>query len=504
MAKVSDLDDNLEVTVQPEQVNADNVMDEEQRKEFFNTFRDALNAKISDLDLGNYFDSIGTSITAAAEKTVSSSMMAAIPNITNELQDISETFAKGSDKNYEEALDRLQKIVDKTGINLFQFSQQLGNSFDKLRKAFEARKENIEAVNKEREILREKGIQTKVVENQQKKELEIRVLTNRQYREEVKKLERDERLQKDKEKQFTKEREKLLREEKLTKRQSESIINKQEKITKSRELLEQRREDLTGQKGEGEKESGGFFRGAGRFLRGETGPEILRPVTATFGQTLMAPMEAFNQLKDQTMMLGRSFGGLLKPLGNLSKITAFLSRTLLPIIIAFIGITAAIVGVIALFKKLKSIWPFSLIGGGDETPKEKAEKLAEAEKFTNSEMPMDAFDDGDAPTISSEFQKNERMKNQDGDPTIRTSENYDFIKGEYKPGFKPISSNIDLQPQNLKYMVPEGDAGKSIETIVTNVAPNNILNSSKSETMVGSSPYNNDRTFNITNGGLEV
>ena len=50
MAKVSDLDDNLEVTVQPEQVNADNVMDEEQRKEFFNTFRDALNAKISDLD----------------------------------------------------------------------------------------------------------------------------------------------------------------------------------------------------------------------------------------------------------------------------------------------------------------------------------------------------------------------------------------------------------------------------------------------------------------------
>ena len=139
MAKVSDLDDNLEVTVQPEQVNADNVMDEEQRKEFFNTFRDALNAKISDLDLGNYFDSIGTSITAAAEKTVSSSMMAAIPNITNELQDISDTFAKGSDKNYEEALDRLQKIVDKTGINLFQFSQQLGNSFDKLRKAFEAR-----------------------------------------------------------------------------------------------------------------------------------------------------------------------------------------------------------------------------------------------------------------------------------------------------------------------------------------------------------------------------
>tara|TARA_A100001011_G_scaffold346010_1_gene382114 strand:+ start:63 stop:1574 length:1512 start_codon:yes stop_codon:yes gene_type:complete len=503
MAKVSDLDDNLEVTVQPEQVNADNVMDEEQKKEFFNTFRDALNAKISDLDLGNYFNSIGTSITAAAEKTVSSSMMAAIPNITNELQDISETFAKGSDKNYEEALDRLQKIVDKTGINLFQFSQQLGNSFDKLRKAFEARKENIEAVNKEREILREKGIQTKVVENQQKKELEIRVLTNRQYREEVKKLERDERLQKDREKQFTKEREKLLREEKLTKRQSESIINKQEKITKSRELLEQRREDLTGQKGEGEKE-GGFFRGAGRFLRGETGPEILRPVTATFGQTLMAPMEAFTQLKEQSMMLGRSFKGILKPLGNLSKITTFLSRTLLPIIIAFIGITAAIVGVIALFKKLKTIWPFSLIGGGDETPAEKAEKLAQAEEFTNSEMPMDAFDDGDAPTISSEFQKNERMKNQDGDPTIRTSENYDFIKGEYKPGFKPISSNIDLQPQNLKYMVPEGDAGKSMETILTNIAPNNILNSSKSETMVASSPNNNDRTFNILNGGLEV
>ena len=45
MAKVSDLDKDLEVTVQPEQVNAKNVMDEEQKKEFFKTFRDALNAK---------------------------------------------------------------------------------------------------------------------------------------------------------------------------------------------------------------------------------------------------------------------------------------------------------------------------------------------------------------------------------------------------------------------------------------------------------------------------
>ena len=503
MAKVSDLDDNLEVTVQPEQVNADNVMDEEQRKEFFNTFRDALNAKISDLDLGNYFDSIGTSITAAAEKTVSSSMMAAIPNITNELQDISETFAKGSDKNYEEALDRLQKIVDKTGINLFQFSQQLGNSFDKLRKAFEARKENIEAVNKEREILREKGIQTKVVQNQQKKELEIRVLTNRQYREEVRKLEREEKLQRDVEKQFTKEKEKLLREEKLTKRQSESIINKQEKITKGREALEQRREDLTGQKGEGEKESGGFFKGAGRFLRGETGPEILRPVTATFGQTLMAPMEAFTQLKEQSMMLGRSFKGILKPLGNVTKIFSLLGRGMIPIVLAFIGITAAIMGAIAIFKKLKSIWPFSLLGGKGEE-KDNSEKLADAQKFTDSEMPMDAFPDEDLPKEKTKspfsFLKKFNPFKKDEE------ENIDSIKpGDAKPGeYKPFNSNIDLQPQNLKYMVPEGDATKAMETILTNIAPNNVINSSKSETMVNSSPHNNDRTFTILNGGMET
>jgi len=503
MAKVSDLDDSLEVTVQPEQVNADNVMDEEQRKEFFSTFRDALNSKLSDLDLGNYFNSIGTSITAAAEKTVSSSMVAAIPNITNELQEISDTFSKGSDKNYEDALERLQKIVDKTGINLFNFSQQLGNNFDRLRKAFEARKENILAVNKEREILREKGIQTKVVENQQKKELEIRVLTNRQYKEEVKKLERDEKLQRDVEKQFIKDREKLLREEKLTKRQSESIISKQEKITKSRELIEERRQDLTGQQGERE-ERGGILSGAGRFLRGESGPEILRPITATFGQTLMAPLEAFNQLKDQSKMLGRSFMSILKPLGNVTKIFTLLGRGLIPIILAFVGITAAIVGAIALFGKLKTIWPFSLLGGEPDTPEQKAETLRKADEFTNSEMPMDMFDDGDAPEVSADESKALRMKNQDGDATIRNSDNYDFIKGEYKPGFKPISANMDLQPQNLKYMVPENDAQKSMETILTNIAPNNVINSSKSETMVGSSPHNNDRTFNILNGGLEV
>ena len=504
MAKVSDLDDNLEVTVQPEQVNAENVMDEKQKKEFFQTFRDALNQKISDLDLGNYFDSIGTSITAAADKTVASTMASAIPNITNELQEISETFSKGSNRNYEEALDRLQKIVDKTGINLFQFSQQLGNSFDKLRKAFEARKENLQAINKEREILREKGIQTKIVENQQKKELEVRVLKNRQYREEVRKLEREEKLQRDVEKQFTKEREKLLREEKLTKRQSESIINKQEKITKGRELLEQRREDLTGQKGQVDSPRGGFLSGAGRFLRGETGPEILRPVISTFGQTLMAPMEAFNQLKEQTKMLGRSFKGIVKPLGNVTKIFGLLGKFLLPVILAIVGITLAIMGAIALFKKIKTIWPFSLLGGKDETPEEKAETLNKAQEFTDSEMPMDSFGDGDAPEVSADESKALRMKNQDGDPTIRTTDNYDFIKGEYKPGFKPISSNIDLQPQNLKYMVPEEDSKKGMETILTNIAPNNILNSSKSETMVASRPHNNDRTFNILNGGLEI
>ena len=203
-------------------------------------------------------------------------------------------------------------------------------------------------------------------------------------------------------------------------------------------------------------------------------------------------------------MLGRSFKGIVKPLGNVTKIFGLLGKFLLPVILAIVGITLAIMGAIALFKKIKTIWPFSLLGGKDETPEEKAETLNKAQEFTDSEMPMDSFGDGDAPEVSADESKALRMKNQDGDPTIRTTENYDFIKGEYKPGFKPISSNIDLQPQNLKYMVPEEDSKKGMETILTNIAPNNILNSSKSETMVASRPHNNDRTFNILNGGLEI
>lgn len=499
-AKVSDLDDNLELAlgVDPQTGQYGKASEEffdDNKARFFQTFKDALDKKVNDLDLNNLFEGIATSLTAVAEKTVVSSIGSVIPNITKELQDISDTFAMGSDRNYDDALDRLEKIVDKTGINLYDYSQKLGASFDKLKQAYEKRKEAVAELETEREILKEKNIYSKIVDGQFTKEKELRVLTNKELQIERNNLKSDEKNLEKQEKIFLKQRESFLKRDTLTESQNNYIKERDKQLRFERENIEKRKTQLLPADG---KSSGG---GIGGFLRGESGPEILRPVMGTFTQTLMAPVDAFKSLADQTKMVGRSFLGLGKGLGNITKLFGALRIGMLPMVAAFIGITLAILGVIALFSKLKNIWPFSMFGNQEE--KEKKDREQGTGKYQSlDEGTYDAIDEQfKTPEASPQKMEQERIDNT-GDSRIRTSSNFDFEKGEFKVPTPPIGT--ELKPKTLEYMVPEGEGDKKGVTVVTNVAPTNIANSSSSSTISNSKPQNPDRTFNILNGGLAV
>lgn len=500
-AKVSDLDDNLELAlgVDPQTGQYGKASEEffdDNKAKFFQTFKDALDKKVNDLDLNNLFEGIATSLTAVAEKTVVSSIGSVIPNITKELQDISDTFAMGSDRNYDDALDRLEKIVDKTGINLYDYSQKLGASFDKLKQAYEKRKEAVAELETEREILKEKNIYSKIVDGQFTKEKELRVLTNKELQIERNNLKSDEKNLEKQEKIYIKQRESLLKRDTLTESQNKYIKERDKQLRIERENIEKRKTSLL--PADGQSGRGG---GIGGFLRGESGPEILRPVMGTFTQTLMAPVDAFKTLADQTKMVGRSFLGLGKGLGNITKLFGALRIGMLPMVAAFLGITMAILGVIALFSKLKNIWPFSMFG--DQKEKEKIDREQGTGKYQSlDEGTYDAIDEQfNTPEASPQKMEQERIDNT-GDSRIRTSANFDFEKGEFKVPTPPIGT--ELKPKTLEYMVPEGEGDKKGVTVVTNVAPTNIANSSSSSTISNSKPQNPDRTFNILNGGLAV
>jgi hypothetical protein len=503
-AKVSDLDDNLELAVgvdpQTGQYGkASKEFFDDNKAKFFQTFKEALDKKVNDLDLNNLFEGIATSLTAVAEKTVVSSIGSVIPNITKELQDISDTFAMGSDKNYDDALDRLEKIVDKTGINLYDYSQKLGASFDKLKQAYEKRKEAVAELETEREILKEKNIYSKIVDGQFTKEKELRVLTNKELQIERNNLKSDEKNLQKQEKIYLKQRESFLRQDKLTDTQNKYIIERDKQLRIEKENIEKRKTSLLPAEGQ---RSGG---GVGGFLRGESGPEILRPVMGTFTQTLMAPVDAFKTLADQTKMVGRSFLGFGKSLGSITKLFGVLRIGMLPMIAVFLGITLAILGVIKLFSKLGSIWPFSMFGKKEEKDKEQG-----TGKYQSlDEGTYDTIDDQmKEPEKVQPLQKDKFTSNEAYTESPFTDEaERDIILPDARAVKTPAQKRADMRARGE---VPRGDLGPYSDapgkgvTVVTNVAPTNIANSSSSSTVSNTKPQNPDRTFNILNGGLAV
>ena len=303
---------------------------------------------------------IGTAVFKSAQISMESAAKAVVPSVPDMVDGILEDLKSGSVRTFNLALDKLDKLVKKLGINLKDYSKELANFQIK-------REEKLEKSEDKLQTLREKNIIATI-----EKSGEIKILSKREI--EIKKT-----SLRSIEKSIAKEEKLLEKETKLlqesNKLKTKSVKQTRKDIEKRSEYikeLQQKKQDEVEVLGERSEEKPGVFeRGreaVGGFVENYV-PTPIAEVGNAFVDGLTAPIGA---IKD----LASTFGGLLKPLkllkplfsgivGSLKKFMKAILASLisfLPMILIGVAVVAAVLGIIAIFKKLKAYIAESWLG----------------------------------------------------------------------------------------------------------------------------------------------
>jgi hypothetical protein len=400
------------------------------------------------------------------------------------------------DKDKEKALDIIEDLQKKLGIDLRNFSSTLSNSIDKLSSIMEKRKAEREKreqeLETEQEILKEKGVYTKIVDNQITKERELKILTNNETKKEFKRIREEEiRIIEDK-KRLDKEQKQLQKGETIQSKDNKRLIDLRNEIIKREEKLNKDKTSLSFNE---RKPTGirGGLQATGEFLKGERGPELLRGPMMTFTQTLMAPIEAFKQLSSTIKGVGQVFGGLLKGARLLTMGFFGLLIPMLPYIAAAAGLAAVIYGLYKAFKFVAKIFGF----GGDEKKDLKgteegqpATDMATGEyDATKSNLVAQQVEGttGQAAEISTEMPSEERIRPS----TDRPTGDMFTMKRRAPTAISPLEEFTDLSKD---YAMAKETTTKPPITF-NNVQPMNNITSSSNETIMPITPMNDDPTF---------
>ena len=469
---------------------------EKQKSEFLQSLKEIGGEKLSQTQIAESLSSLEKTIAQSIDLSVKASVAAIAPDINKDILQVGELLKSMEDKDKEKALDIIEDLQKKLGIDLRNFSSTLSNSIDKLGSIMEKRKAEREKreqeLETEQEILKEKGVYTKIVDNQITKERELKILTNTETKQEFKRIREEEiRIIEDK-KRLDKEQKQLQKGETIQSKDNKRLIDLRNEIIKREEKLNKDKTSLSFNE---RKPTGirGGLQATGEFLKGERGPELLRGPMMTFTQTLMAPIEAFKQLSSTIKGVGQVFGGLLKGARLLTMGFFGLLVPMLPYILAAAGLAAVIFGLFKAFKFVAKIFGF----GGEEN---KDLKGAE-EGQPSSDMAGGEFDDtkgnlvtkqvegttGQASEISSEMPSEEKIR----PTTDRPTGDMFTMKRRAPTAISPLEEFTDLSKD---YAMAKETTTKPPITF-NNVQPMNNITSSSNETVMPITPMNDDPTF---------
>ena len=469
---------------------------EKQKSEFLQSLKEIGGEKLSQTQIAESLSSLEKTIAQSIDLSVKASVAAIAPDINKDILQVGELLKSMEDKDKEKALDIIEDLQKKLGIDLRNFSSTLSNSIDKLSSIMEKRKAEREKreveLETEQEILKEKGIYTKIVDNQITKERELKILTNNETKKEFKRIREEEiRIIEDK-KRLDKEQKQLQKGETIQSKDNKRLIDLRNEIIKREEKLNKDKTSLSFNE---RKPTGirGGLQATGEFLKGERGPELLRGPMMTFTQTLMAPIEAFKQLSSTIKGVGQVFGGLLKGARLLTMGFFGLLVPMLPYILAAAGLAAVICGLFKAFKFVAKIFGF----GGEEN---KDLKGAE-EGQPSSDMAGGEFDDtkgnlvtkqvegttGQASEISSEMPSEEKIR----PTTDRPTGDMFTMKRKAPTAISPLEEFTDLS----KDYAMSKEASTKPPITFNNVQPMNNITSSSNETIMPITPMNDDPTF---------
>ena len=432
-------------------------------------------------------------LTQAAEKQIGP--------IDEKLKKINDLLSSNREDDMDKGFELIDKL-EKVGIDFNKFSEKTAKEMQKLftlnanRKMNNEEEERIrikktEELTKERDILRERGINTVLNE----KGTKLLLLTKQQEREELKKIRIEEKaIEKAKEKARD-DAKKLQNEDKIIAKDRNKILKDNEKITKREEDLQKAKERMG-----------------------------LKPKERVSGLLDQSVGEAFRQIKGfgkEIVQLGgdlfKGFGKLAGAVGRVAMGFLALLKPLIPFILiaVMIGVVIyalykVIKGVIDffanIFDEISKIWPFSLLKDDDN----KNEEIGDPNKTA-----VPGQEDKESPEYQTDIQKRtgqDQMVNRneiDGETisdrkAFDTGRDSDAMKilpinaedGEDRRSINQMTRNV--RSQNLNQMSVENQASnESKPTNNTVVAPNisnSSVNASNTQAM-SMEPTNFDRSF---------
>jgi len=318
---------------------------------------------------------IATAVFKSAKVSLDSAAKAVIPSVPDMVEEVLDDLQSGSVRTFNLALDKLDRLVQKLGVDLNDYSKELANFQTK-------REEKLIKSETKIQALKEKNIIATI-----EKSGDIKILSQTEIRTRQDNLRALEKNIAEMEKSLEKDR-KLLQENNKLKttaqaNKKQEILEKSAKLEENKQKADDERQVLGSR---GEEQPGIFQRGregVSNFVD-EYVPTPIADVGSAFVEGLMGPVNAVKEL-------GSVFGGLLKPLkllkplftgliGGLKKFAlglkaAFVSMLPYIAILALVGL--ALYGLYKLYKKL---FPNSAA----ENIEEKAQKQAEAGNLRQS------------------------------------------------------------------------------------------------------------------------
>ena len=456
---------------------------------------------------------LGKSILQAVTGKVTSLTQATVKEflpIESELKQVVQLLQSNKEEDNEQAFKTIDTLQNKLGIDLKSFSKDLGDGIDKLFEMAEKKKnekeerkrvheEKVSELIKERDILRERGINTYVDEKNMK--LEIRTF-------EQEKLEKKSILKQEKELQF-REKE-LAKELKLAKKgkdidldRQERIIADQENLTKDQKILSERKEKA-GMKPD-EKVQGPLSQTVGAAIdQFKLFGQELGQMGKGIKQSLGGLISGFKDLGKGVLTQAKNFGMLA--MATIGVIIEFFILAL-PVIAVIAGIIALVAAVAWAADKLSNLNPKNWFKKKKEGETDISNKNEEENQLQTSKkgLEKDAVDDYSNESIAKQI----GAKSQPAGPNILPStpgatDNEQLMMPRQSILQRQIAP---ITGGELNRMSVENIAGKDKSSNNSNVvvAPSNQVVNQNSQTIVTMEPGNFDRSFiNLNSPSIPV
>ena len=238
---------------------------------------------------------IATAVFKSAKVSLESAAKAVVPSVPEMVDEVLDDLKSGSIQKFNLAMDKLDKLVNKLGIDLKQYNKELAN--------FAARREEKIIKSEEKiQTLKEKNVIAEI-----QKSGDIKILSNREIEARKDNLDILENNIKKLEKTLEKDRKVLQESDKLkTRAQSnkkEEVIQNAAKLDEMKKTRDKEKEVLGDR---GEEQPGIIQRVSGGLDNvAEFIPDQLLEIGSVFKEGLMAPFTAIQEL-------GMQFGQLLK------------------------------------------------------------------------------------------------------------------------------------------------------------------------------------------------